>query len=262
MHSLQNLAGHDVSIFLFRFEISGNGISFVLNEAIATDMYEDVDERLQPLAHACCETRLRYRELSVSPVIMDGTILTSGEFEVMLSRGLGAYFPEAEKRELFADAKRIADLLIEVMDRRTEEEKTRARSTPFRRPVPPDPLKLKQGLERLGEAKRLRAEARSAAEGSQVRPGLKRLRPEDLPPGVRAVRAYDQRGHCLTFEHDTLGELGKIVLEKIGEERMLIQAELYTGQEAMDAPVARERQRLFEQVVAAVNRGFEENFPE
>jgi hypothetical protein len=263
MHPLQNLAGHDVSIFLFRFEIGGNGISFVLNEAIAADMYEEVDQKLQPLAHACCETLLRYRELSTSPVIMDGGILTSGEFEVMLSRGLGAYFPEPEKRELFADAKRIADLLIEVMDRRTEEEeKTGKRTASFRRPVPPDPFKVKQGLEQLGETKRLRAEARSAAEGKRFRPGLKRLRPEDLPPGVSARRGYDQRGHCLMFEHDTLGELGKIVLEKIGEERMLIQAELYTGQEAADAPLAKERKRLFEQVVVTVHRRFEENFPE
>ena len=42
MNHLKNLAGNDVSIFLFRFELSGNGISFVLNEAIAADMYRDV----------------------------------------------------------------------------------------------------------------------------------------------------------------------------------------------------------------------------
>ncbi|MGC1955914.1 MAG: hypothetical protein WA970_25770 [Gammaproteobacteria bacterium] len=193
---------------------------------------------------------------------MDGTILTSGEFEVMLSRELGAYFPEAEKRELFADAKRIADLQIEVMDRRTEEEKTGKRSTPFRRPAPPDPLKVKQGLERLGEAKRLRAEARSAAEGKRLRPGLKRLRPEDLPPGVRATRGYDQRGHCVTFAHDTLGEQGKIVLEKLNGGKMLVQSEFFIGPEAIDSPSVQKRQRLFEQVVATVHRGFEENFPE
>ncbi|MGC1955913.1 MAG: hypothetical protein WA970_25765 [Gammaproteobacteria bacterium] len=35
MHPLQNLAGHDLSIFLFRFEIGDNGITFVLNEAIS-----------------------------------------------------------------------------------------------------------------------------------------------------------------------------------------------------------------------------------
>jgi hypothetical protein len=37
-----------------------------LNEAIAADMYQDVDEKMKPLVHACCETLLRYRDLSVS----------------------------------------------------------------------------------------------------------------------------------------------------------------------------------------------------
>src|SRR5215470_14090024 len=116
MDNLQNLAGNDVSIFLFRFELRGNGIDLVLNKAIAADMYQDVDEQLKPLAHACCETLLRYKHLSASNTIMDGNILVTGEFEVMLSKGLGRYFAEEEKQQLFQDAKSIADLLIEVMD--------------------------------------------------------------------------------------------------------------------------------------------------
>jgi len=123
MDSLKNLAGNDVSIFLFRFDVHGNAIDFILNQAIAADMYPEVDEQLKPLAHACCETLLRYKHLSVTPTIMDGNLLATGEFEVMLSRGLGKYFAETEKQQLFQDAKRIADLLIEVMDRRTTEEK-------------------------------------------------------------------------------------------------------------------------------------------
>jgi hypothetical protein len=86
---LKNIAGNDVSIFLFRFELRGNGIDFVLNEAIAADMYQDIDEKIKPLVHACCETLLRYRHLSVSNTIMDGNFLATGEFEVMLSKGLG-----------------------------------------------------------------------------------------------------------------------------------------------------------------------------
>src|SRR5215467_13453089 len=120
MDCLSNLAGNGVSIFLFRFELRGNGIDFVLNQAIAADMYQDVDEKLKPLAHACCETLLRYRHLSVSNTIMDGNILDTGEFEVMLSKGLGSYFAETEKQQLFQDAKTIADLLVAVMDRKTE----------------------------------------------------------------------------------------------------------------------------------------------
>src|SRR5262247_4458594 len=120
MDSLKNLAGNDVSIFLFRFDVHSNAIDFVINQAIAADMYPEVDEKLKPLAHACCETLLRYRHLSVSNTIMDGNILATGEFEVMLSKGLGKHFVETEKQQLFQDAKTIADLLVEVMDRRTK----------------------------------------------------------------------------------------------------------------------------------------------
>ena len=94
---MKNIAGNDVSIFLFRFELFGDGIDFVLNEAIAADMYQDVDEKLKPLVHACCETLLRYRGFSTSSVIMDGNSLAIGGFEVMLSKGLGRHFPHDEK---------------------------------------------------------------------------------------------------------------------------------------------------------------------
>jgi hypothetical protein len=262
MPPLKNLAGHDASIFLFRFDITESGISFVLNEAIAADMYEDIHEKLMPLSHACDETLLRYKELSVSPTIMDGYILTSGEFEVMLNPGLGKYFPEPEKKELFADAKRIADLLIEVMDRRTKEEKEgKQMSKPFRAPASSDPMKVKRGREELGKDKRLRDEFKWSVEGKRVRPGLKRMRPEDLPSGVSALQGYDQRGHCVTFEHETLGYLGRIVLERISDGKMLLQSELFRGEEGEDASIAQERQRLFEQAVATISGFFEDNFP-
>lgn len=48
---------------------------------------------------------------------MDGNILTAGQFEVMLSTGLGQFFGDVEKARLFQNAKSIADLLSEVMDR-------------------------------------------------------------------------------------------------------------------------------------------------
>src|SRR5688572_9034964 len=141
--------------FLFRFELNDNGISFVLNKEIVADMYQDVDEIIKPLAHACCETLVRYRHLSVSNTIMDGNILDTGEFEVMLSKGLGRHFAEAEKQELFQDAKKIADLLIAVMDRRTKEEQEGKPSCPSRKPSPPDLTMAKQGLSNLEYAKRL-----------------------------------------------------------------------------------------------------------
>jgi hypothetical protein len=120
---MRNLAGNDVSLFLFQFELRGAGIDFILNEGIAADMYQDLDEQLKPLVHTCCETLLRYRHLSISKIMMDGNFLLSGEFEVMLSQGLGRYFRPQEKARLFQDAKQIADLLVMVMNRRTQAEK-------------------------------------------------------------------------------------------------------------------------------------------
>ena len=262
MNHVKNLAGNDVSIFLFRFELSGNGIHFVLNQGIAADMYQDVDEKLKPLAHACCETLLRYKHLSVSNTIMDGNILDTGEFEVMLSRGLGSYFPGDEKQQLFQDAKKIADLLIEVMDRRTKEEKEGKQHIPQHKPSPQNPQQIQKGLEDLGHAKRLQAEWQWFLEGQRVKPGLRQLRPEDLPPGVKASRGHDHRGHCIIFEHETLGELGKIVLIKMPQRHTLLQTELYKGQDSEDAPLVRKKKQVFEKIVTTVNTCFDENFPE
>jgi len=104
-------------------QVKGNAISFVINQGIGEDMYPDIDEKMKPLAHACCETLSRYRHLSVNPTIMDGNLLDTGEFGVMLSKGLGKYFPEDEKQSLFQDAKKLAELLIAVMDSKNKEEK-------------------------------------------------------------------------------------------------------------------------------------------
>ena len=262
MNHLKNLAGNDVALFLFRFVLRGNGIDFVLNEAIAADMYQDVDDKIKPLVHACCETLLRYRHLSVSDTIMDGNILDTGEFEVMLSKGLGRHFAEDEKQQLFHDAKNMADLLVAVMDRRTQELKDQKQGGPPRRPSPQSPQKIKTGLQELGQAKHLQAELQWLAAGKRLRPGLKQLRPEDLPSGVTASRGYDHRGHCLIFEHSTLGELGKIVLRKMRDGHMLLQAELYKGQAEGESPRVQQKKRVFEQVVATVNNCFDENFSE
>jgi hypothetical protein len=251
---------NDVSLFLFRFVLRGNGIDFVLNEAIAADMYQDVDEKIKLLVHACCETLLRYRHLSVSDTIMDGNILDTGEFEVMLSKGLGRYFADDEKQQLFQDAKNIADLLVAVMDRKTQALKDGKQGGPSHGQYPQSPQKIKTGLQELGQAKHLQAELQWLAEGKRLRPGLKQLRPEDLPSGVTASRGYDHRGHCLIFEHHTLGELGRIVLSKIRDGQMLLQAELYTGQAEVESLLVKQKKQVFEQIVAIVNNCFDENF--
>jgi hypothetical protein len=256
--NLKNIAGNEVSIFLFRFELRGRGIDFVLNEEIAADMYPEVDEELKPLVHACCETLLRYQHLSVSNTIMDGNYLKSGEFEVMLSKGLGRHFAEDEKAQLFQDAKHIADLLATVMDRRTQELKQGKQPLPPPIAHPPDPRKIKQGLNKLGKNKDHEARFQWLAEGRPRRPGLP---PAELPPDVTAASGYDHRGHCYLFEHKQLGELGRIVLIQVREQEMLMQAELYQGQDKPESPTTKKRKTIFEQVVATVNAGFEGNFP-
>lgn len=256
---MKNIAGHDVSIFLYRFELRGNGIDFVLNEAIAEDMYPDIDEKMKPLVHACCETLSRYRHLSVSNTIMDGNFLVTGEFEVMLSKGLGRHFAHAEKERLFQDAKNIADLLSEVMDRGTQElNKGIQRNLP---PIEhtPNPSKIKKGLEELGKEKFLQAELQWIAEGQKIRPGLKQLQPDDLPPDVTATRGYDHRGHCYVFEHKQFGELARIVLIKVREQEMLMQADLYIGQEIQESTIAKKKKEIFEKVVTTINACFDCN---
>ena len=152
---MKNIAGNDISIFLFRFELRSYGIDFVLNEVIAADMYQDIDEKMKPLVHACCEKLLRYRYLCVSNIIMDGSFLVTGEFEVMLSKGLGRHFAHDEKERLFQDAKNISDFLAVVMDRRTQELKKGKQLN-----LPPiehtkSTRKIKKGLEKLGKTKHL-----------------------------------------------------------------------------------------------------------
>ncbi len=253
---MKNLAGNEVSIFLFRFELRGDGIDFVLNEAIAADMYPDVDEKLRPLVHACSETLLRYKRLSVTDIMMDGSFLAAGGFEVMLSKGLGRYFPQGEKDRLFQDAKTIADLLSSVMDRRTQELNTGTLQSPSPVNHLPSSRKIKKDLEALGRRKHQQAKSEWLAEGWQPRPGLKQLRLEDLPPDVTASSGYDHRGLCYVFEHKKLGELGRIVLSQVREQEMLLQAEIHNGRTKRDSATAKKKRVIFEKVVATVSAAF------
>ena len=254
---MKNIAGNDVAIFLFRFElIEGNRIDFVVNEAIAEDMYPDIDAKMKPLVHVCCETLLRYRHLSVSPTIMDGNFLVTGEFEVMLSKGLGHHLAFDEKQRLFQDAKRIADLLDEVMARSTEAMKKGMQHTPHPIDRTPNPKKIKKGLEELGKAKFQEEALGWIVEGQKIRPGLKPWRPDDLPCDVTASRGYDHRGLSYVFEHKQYGELGRIIMIKMDEEKMLMQSDFCLGQEAPDSALAKMKKALFEEVIARVSAGF------
>jgi len=255
--NLKNIAGNDVSIFLYRFELRGNGIDFVLNQAIAEDMYPDIDEKMKPLVHACCETLSRYKRFSAGNTIMDGNFLVTGEFEVMLSKGLGRHFAQDEKERLFQDAKNIADLLAVVMDRGTQELKKGKRLHLSPIDNTPNPRKIKKELEKLGKTKHQQAKMQWLVEGVQLRPGLRQLRPDDLPPDVTTSSGYDHRGLCYVFDHKTFGELGRIVLIKVGEQEMLMQADLYLGQENQEPATAKKKKEIFEKVVTTINACFD-----
>jgi hypothetical protein len=94
------------------------------------------------------------------------------------------------------------------------------------------------------------------AEGLSVQPGLRQLRPEDLPSGVTVSSGYDHRGIGYVFEHKEFGELGRIVMIKAGEQEMLMQADLYIGQEQPESTLAKKKRTIFEEVVATINACF------
>lgn len=244
---MKNLAGNSVSIFLFRFVLRKNAISFVLNETIAEDMYPDIDEQIEPLVHACSETLLRYRSHCRGETIMDGNILIDGGFEVMLFKGLGKYFAEREKQNLFNDAHKIAELLTEVMERRTKEEQQGTYPGPqplvrkFRRTQ-----STNKGLETLGNGRQVVDELQG--DTRQRIPVLNELWPDDLPADVVATRGYDHRGHCMAFEHETLGDLGKIVLTDIAGDKLLMHADLTKG----NAQTLDKRKKVFEDIISLV----------
>jgi len=242
---MKNLAGNDVSIFLFRFVLRKNAISFVLNESIAEDMYPEIDEQMQPLVQACGETLMRYKGLCRGDTIMDGCILLDQCFEVMLSQGLGRHFDESEKQNLFSDAHEIANFLMEVMDRRTKE--IEDGSYPGPQPVINKIQRTSstnKGLEALGKKKPALDELPWLT-GEMA--GLNRLKPDDLPHGVLARKGYDHRGHCYTFEHETLGDLGKIILIDM-EGSTQIEAELYNKNSEM----LPEKKKVLEEITSAV----------
>ena len=207
---MKNLAGNEVAIFMYRFVFKKNGIQFVLNESLAEDMYPDIEARIEPLVQACGDTLLRYRDLCQGDIIMDGNILVEGEFEVILSSGLGKYFNEKEKNNLFDDACAIAQLLTELMDRRADEaEKDIVSEAHTVVPKIQRTQSTNEGLEALANQREfLDNVSTSNIEGADY----SRLRVGDLPQGVIVRKGYDHRGYCYAYEHDTLGDIGKIIL--------------------------------------------------
>jgi len=111
-------------IFLFQFDIKGNGLDFSLNEGIgkefANGKYFDLEFKMKPLINEIGNLLMPYRSLSVSPTILTYDILDTDEEEVMLSKGLGIHIPLFIKNEIFNKARQLAAILIEVMDRHSK----------------------------------------------------------------------------------------------------------------------------------------------
>ncbi|MCB2300432.1 hypothetical protein [Clostridium tagluense] len=111
-------------IFLYNFEIKGNGIDFVLNEGLAKDMYSDLEIHLRALVKSTVAILLDYRYLSSSNIIFSAKVLDNDELELLFSKGLGQYIDERAKNVLYECGKAIANICAEVMQRRTLEEKS------------------------------------------------------------------------------------------------------------------------------------------
>ena len=245
---LKNLAGHDVSIFLYKFVLRKNAISFVINESIAEDMYPDIEKKMQPYLHACSESLLRKKHLCDNEVIMDGNILTDGCFEVMLTPGLGKHFVSTEKQNLFNDAHEIAELLIEVMDMRSKEIEDGVY------PGPQAVIPKIEGTQSTNDAlEALGQEKDRVFLGGNVS-NLRQLRPEDLPLGVSARKGYDHRGHCYAFEHVKLGDLGKIVLIDVGA-GVRIEADLQKGN---SGGLLDRKEKIFKKVISIIEKALSE----
>ena len=115
---LKNLADHDVDIFLFRFVVRDDVIHCCINETIWADMYVDIDVLLASFVENCSQILHKYKQYFPNEMLLDGCILMDGCLELMLSKGMGEYFTMADKDTLFSNAKAIAELLMEVMERR------------------------------------------------------------------------------------------------------------------------------------------------
>lgn len=109
-------------IFLFQLDVMGSGINFVLNEQIARDMYPDLEEKMRPIVVKTCDVLQNYKEHSQSNPILKMVVQDDGALSADLSPGLGQYIDEHTKHEvIFKNAKMIADILAEVMNRKTLE---------------------------------------------------------------------------------------------------------------------------------------------
>lgn len=108
-------------IFLFRFNVTDQGIDFILNEKIAKDMdsHPDLEKMLNNLVKSLCSILQYYKIYNKEITIFSGIIHNDGQAEVKLSKGLGQYIdPHTKKQIVFEHGKLIAEICINVMEQR------------------------------------------------------------------------------------------------------------------------------------------------
>jgi len=133
-------------VFLFRFDIKGNGLEFILNDRIALDftngLNQDLKVKMQPLITNIGNLLMPFRSLSVSPTIITYELLDTKEEEVMLSKGLGIHIPLYIKNEIFRLSRQLAGILEEVMLRHSiiEAEEVIEQDAQYEEELPKNPI--------------------------------------------------------------------------------------------------------------------------
>ena len=64
----------------------------------------------------------------------------------------------------------------------------------------------------------------------------------------RLGERYDHRGHCIAFEHETLGELGKVIVAFIENDITLMVTEFSKE----NPETSNEKQKVLEEVIAII----------
>jgi hypothetical protein len=97
------------------------------------------------------------------------------------------------------------------------------------------------------------ADRRGAARAIQIRPSNETDK-TIIPHGVTGDSCEPNR--TAVFKHKKFGELGRLVLSQVREQEMLMNAEIYKGNENPESAAAKKKREIFEKVVATVSAAF------
>lgn len=80
----------------------------------------------------------------------------------------------------------------------------------------------------------------------------KRLKPEDMPPGVTVSLGYDDRGRCYLFDHFRYGHLGKLIVIDLFP-NTLLNAEIVNRREYESQFDYDERETIFNKAIMTIS---------